>query len=59
VQADVEKSEEAEHTAEADEVGELEKLAERRDAKGEDDETDGPITSAVLKRFDRIDAEVV
>ena len=58
VQADVEKSEEAEHTAEADEVGELEKLAERRDAKSEDDETDRPITGAVLKSFDGIDAEI-
>src|SRR5467141_2154487 len=58
VQGDVEKSEEAKHAAEADEVGDLEQFAERRDAKSEDDETDRPITGAMLKSFDGIDAEV-
>src|SRR6266436_823982 len=58
VQGDVEKSEEAKHAAEADEVGDLEQFAERRDAKSEDDETDRPITGAMLKSFHGIDAEV-
>jgi hypothetical protein len=58
VQGDVEKSEEAEHTAEADKVRELEEFAEWRDAKSEDDETDRPITGAMLKSFDGIDAQI-
>jgi len=58
VEGDVEKSEEAEHAAKTDEIGELEELAERRDAESEHDETDGPIAAAVLKSLDGIDAEV-
>jgi hypothetical protein len=59
VQADVEKGEKAKHAAETNEVGKLEKLAERGDAQSEDDEADGPVSGAVLKSFDGIDSEII
>jgi hypothetical protein len=58
VQGDVKKSEEPEHAAEADEVGELEKLAERRDAKGEDEKPQRPIAGGVLQELNGIRAEI-
>jgi hypothetical protein len=58
VQADVEKSEEAEHAAEADEIGKLEELAEWSDAKSEDEKAQRPITGGVLQEFNRIRAEL-
>jgi hypothetical protein len=57
VQGDVEKSEEPEHAAKADEIGKLEELAERRDAKGEDEKTQRPISGGVLQEFNRVRAE--
>src|SRR5216684_4758206 len=58
VQGDVKKSEEPEQAAEADEVGELEKLTERRDAKGEDEKPQRPVAGGVLQEFDGIRAEI-
>src|SRR6267143_3810320 len=58
VQGDVKEGEEAKHAAEADEVGELEKFTERRDAKGEDEKAEGPVSSSMLEEFDGIGAEI-
>src|SRR5712692_10907939 len=58
VQAHVEKSEEAEHAAKADEIGKLEKLAKWSDAKSEDEKAQRPITGGVLQEFNRIRAEL-
>jgi hypothetical protein len=58
VEADVEKSEETEHTAEADEVREVEELAERRDAKGEDEKAQSPIAGGMLQELNGIRAEL-
>jgi len=58
VQRDVEEGEEAKYAAEADEVGELEKFTERRDAKGEDEKAEGPITGGVLQELHGIGAEI-
>src|SRR6266851_1025312 len=58
VQGDVKKSEEPEHAAEADEVRELEELAERRDAKGEDEKPQRPIAGCMLDELDGIGAQV-
>src|SRR5260370_38115306 len=58
MEAGVKKSEEPEHTAKADEVGKLEELAERGDAKGEDGKTQRPISGGVLQEFNRVRAEL-
>ncbi len=58
VQADVEESKETEHAAKADKIGEIEKFAERRDAKREDKKTQSPIAGGVLEEFNGIRAEV-
>src|SRR5258708_2101661 len=58
VQGDVEECEEAEHAAKADEVRELEEFAERRNAKGEDEKAQRPISSGMLKSFDGISSEI-
>jgi len=57
VQANVEESEQAEHAAEANEVGKLQELAERRDGEGDEQEAQRPITGEVLDEFDRIGGE--
>jgi len=54
VLAEVEKSEKAEHATVTDEVRKLEEFAERRYAKGEDQEAKRPVTGGVLKKFDWI-----
>src|SRR6266700_4920125 len=58
VQGNVEKSEQPEHAAEADEVRELEELAEWRDAKGVDEKPQRPIAGGVLQEFNGIRAEI-
>ena len=58
MQGDVEKSEEPEHAAKADEIGKLEEFAERRNAKGEDEKTQRPISGGVLQKFNRVRAEL-
>jgi hypothetical protein len=58
VQADIGKSEQAEHTAEADEFGQVEEFAKRRDAKREDEEAESPIAGLMLEKFDGICGEV-
>jgi len=58
VQGDIEKSEQPEHAAEADEVRELEELAEWRNAKGEDEKAKCPIPGGVLQEFNGIRAEI-
>jgi hypothetical protein len=59
VHAHVEEGEEAEHAAETDEVRKVEELAKGSDAQGEDEETKGPVTGGMLKKFDGIGAQVV
>jgi len=59
VLTDVEKGEKAEHATETDEVGKVEELAERCDAKGKDQEAEGPVTGRVLKKFDGIGAQPI
>jgi len=58
VQGDIEECEEPEHAAKADEVRELEEFSERRNAKGEDEKAQRPISSGMLKSFDGIGAEI-
>jgi len=58
VQADVKESKETEHAAKADEIREIEKFAEWRDAKREDKKTQSPIAGGVLEEFDGIRAEI-
>ncbi|PYT51572.1 MAG: hypothetical protein DMG44_01990, partial [Acidobacteria bacterium] len=59
VQAGVKKSEKAEHTAEADEIRQVEKFAKRSDGQGEDEKAQDPVTGSVLKEFDGIGAQPV
>jgi hypothetical protein len=59
VQADVKKSEKAEHAAETDEIGKVEELAERRDAESEDEEAERPVTGGMLEKFDGVGAQLV
>jgi hypothetical protein len=59
VQADVEKGEEAEHAAETDEIREVEKLAKRRDAQGENQKTQSPPAGGELNELDGIGAKAV
>ena len=58
MQGDVEKGEESEHAAKADEVREPQKLAKRRDRKGEDQETDRPIAGGVLQVLNGIRTKI-
>ena len=58
VETGVEKAEKAEHAAKANQVGELEEFAERRDAESEDEEAQGPIAGGVLNELDGIRAEI-
>lgn len=58
VEAGVEEGEEAEHAAEADEIWELKELAQRSDAKSDDEEAQGPVAGGVLKSLDLIWTEV-
>src|SRR5260370_9665442 len=58
VQGNVEKGEKSEHAAEADEVGEFEEFAEGRDAKGEDQKPQRPITGGVLQEFNGMRTEI-
>jgi hypothetical protein len=48
MQAPVEKSEEAEHAAKADQFRNLKDLAQGRDGQGDDQEAQSPVASAVL-----------
>jgi len=57
VKASVEKSEETKHAAEANHLRKLEQLAQRRNAKREDQKAQRPITGGVLNEFDGIGAE--
>jgi hypothetical protein len=59
VQARVKKSEKAEHTAEADEIRQVEKFAERSNGQGEDEKAQDPVTGGVLKKFDGIGAQAI
>lgn len=58
VQANVGESEQTNHAAEADEIGEIEKFAQRSDGKSDEEEAQRPIASEVLKEFDGIGAEL-
>ena len=58
VEAGVEKGEEAEHAAKANEIGEFEEFSKRSDAESEDEEAECPIAGGVLNELDRIRAEV-
>ena len=58
MEAGVEKGEEAEHAAKANEIGELEEFAKRRDAESEDEEAERPIAGGVLNELDGICAEI-
>src|ERR1700745_3678437 len=57
VQADVEKGEEAEHAAETDEIRQVEELAQRRDAQGENQKTQSPPAGGELNGLDRIGSQ--
>jgi predicted metal-dependent peptidase len=59
VQADVKKREESQHTAKADKVGKVEKFAKWRDAEGENEKAQRPITGGVLNELDGIRAKIV
>src|SRR5215467_1593142 len=59
VDAQVGKSEEAEHAAKTNQVRQIEKLAERRDAKSEHKETERPAASGELNELDRVSAEAI
>src|SRR5205807_1166341 len=54
----VEESEEPDHAAEADQIGEFEELAERADGEGEDQEADGPIAGEMGDELDGVGGEV-
>src|SRR5690348_1973383 len=58
VQAHVEKREEAEHAAEANEFRKIERFAKRRDAERKYEEEQSPIAGGVLQRLDRIGTEI-
>ena len=58
VQANVEESEETEHAAEANELGKVKEFAKGRDAKGEDEEADGPVPGEVSDELDGIGSEI-
>src|SRR6202021_2032713 len=58
VQAGVEKREQPEHAAKANELRLAKKLAKRRDGQSDDDEADGPVAGAVSNKFDRVRAEI-
>jgi hypothetical protein len=58
MEAGVKKSEEAEHAAKANQFGELEEFAQRRDAKSEDEEAKRPITRGVLDELDGIRTKI-
>jgi len=55
----VEKSKEAEHAAETDEIRQVEELAKRRDAQGENQKTQSPPAGGELNELDRIGAKAV
>ncbi len=59
VQADVEKGEEAEHAAETDEIREVEELAKRCDAQGENQKTQSPPACGELNELHGIGAKAV
>jgi hypothetical protein len=59
VQASVKKSEKAEHTAEADEIRQVEKFAKRSDGQGEDQKAQDPVTGGVLEELDGIGTQPV
>jgi hypothetical protein len=58
VQANVEEGEKSEHAAKTDQIGQLEELAQRSDGERKDQEAERPIAGGVLKRFDRIGAQI-
>ena len=57
MQADIEESEEAEHAAKTDEVGEIQELSQRSDGQGEDEKVQRPISGFVLIELDGIGSE--
>jgi hypothetical protein len=57
VQARVKKSEKAKHAAEADELRQMEKFAERGDGQGEDEKAQDPVTGGMLNELDGIGAQ--
>ena len=58
VKADIEKDEKAQHTAEPDEFGQMQKFAERRNAKRENEKAKCPIAGLMLQKLNRICREV-
>ena len=59
MQRDVEKSEQAEHAAEANEFGKIEDSAKRCDREREDEEAESPVAGLMLEEFDGICGEIV
>ena len=59
MQAAVEKGEETEHAAEANQIRQAEEFAEWRDRQSDDDEAQGPIARGVRDELDGIGGEAV
>ncbi len=57
MQANVEKGEEAEHAAEADEIGKIQQPAKWRNGEGDEQEAEGPIAGEMLDKFDGVGGE--
>jgi hypothetical protein len=58
MQADIKKGKKAEHAAETDEVGQIEKFAERCDCKRKDEKAQRPVAGGVLNELNGIRTEI-
>jgi len=58
MQANIEERKQTEHTPEADEIRNIQKLAQRCDRQGDEQEPQRPISGKVLDKFNRIGREL-